>query len=1741
MIRQTSKKHIRKSKFIAILFVLIFLVAAEARAAITVTRTSGLNFYTDTSTTAPGVPKCSYVSFTIDSSTTITDAWATIGGFTGGYLSPGGGDDGIFHIGLFTAGQTNAAFFYLCSSYTTLNSSPSQTYDVKVYNGNPSAGGSQVSSTTLSTTINNNVIQANPNQVNVIISGPNPATLGGIVTMTVDGDTGTTGCVNPPSACAGSSAGPLAFTPATFASWRADAYEMVGSNVTLSGGNSGTYNNTLYIDNVPASSTSHYIATYYFRAIGTTGVSTSLSPVSYLASGSQIKHTSLTNGAYSSGSLPPISSAQASVLLTKTVSHATLPTQGGRVTYTVNATNSGLDNTTLDSFIDVLPAGASYVNGSTTFNGAAFADPGIVGTTLTWSSLFTVPAGTTRSLVFQVDLSATPGTYTNSATARIGLIIIDSTLQVTDNVPATATTLVLRAPTIAKLFTPNSLAVNGIATMTLTIANLNGSQALTGIAVSDTLPSSPAGLVFAVPSGAVTTCPGATLTVTGTTIGITGGTLAAGQSCTIIANVTSASANTSYTNSTGTVSSANGGTGGTASATVTFTTRPTVTKSFSVPTIPQNGTATMTIAITNNSTVALTGLTLDDLFPAGLVTANPPALAPAAPCGGTLSSWNGVAAGVLSATGGDPGIRLAGGGIAAAGGICTFTVNVSASTAGVYDNTTGGATANETSPAGPVSNTATLTVLAPPTAAKAFSPSTIGKGQISTLTLTLTNANATAITGATFTDTYPAGVTTAAIPNASMTCPGGSVSSTAGSVSLSGATIPANSSCTVTIDVTSNVVNNPGYVNTFGVGAVTTGNAGSNSASASATLIVNATPTITKSFSFNSLTGVSTMNITITNNHTAGISGLSFTDLFPGGMWTDNPPVLSPATPCGAGSTLQSWDGSTAGPLSGTGGDSGIRLTAGQITTAGGSCTFSINLSVTSLGVYANQTSGVSLTAPFSGTGSPSNSAAWIAPAISKTFTPNTVGPGDISRMELRITNPSLTIPLTGLALGDSYPTTATLPNGNPLAAAMTNSATPNATSTCGGTVTSAANGTGTTLTGASLGARGVCTISVDVHAVNTTPATYYNTTARVSSVQGIGSTGSDALYVVTKPTVNKSFLTNPATLSGGTSSSVMRITIKNNAGINITAVSLTDSFPSTPSQMRWVNTVANSCGGALTDAAGAALVSNNSTGIKLTGGAITAAAVTCTIDVTVSVSATGNYDNVTSGVTSSANPSPGPNSNTATLTAYLSAPAVTKTFANGIFQTGGTNRLTITLTNPNTAAITGLTFTDTYPANLFNAAAPNLTSTCGGTATAAPGSGTLSLTGGTIPASGSCSLSVDVTTTLPGSYTNMLTAGTIISTNANTAPAVDVSANSVAYVPPTVSKNFAPSKIPVGGTSNMTITVTNPAANLGNLTGVIINDIYTGTLLNNAGGSVVCAGGSATLTGGAAAGGSVGFNAGSIAPGGSCTITQSVTATATVNNSTTAPTASGPVVLTGAPAGPISLMAFSSPTIAKSFVAATIDVYEPSAMTFTLTNPNATNLTNVNFTDTLTGFYVRSTTIGGTCTGVTSAPALVVGATALNLTVPTLSAGSCTITISVTASLPGSYNNTTSGLTATETGAVVGLVSNTANLVVKRLPLQVTKVSNVSSVNPGGIINYTIGYTNPNANAFFTNVVISDPLPAYTTFVSASCDTPLPATITGCVIAAPAVGSAGTVTWTLGGNLDAGASGIVRLSVQVD
>ncbi|CAB4873949.1 unannotated protein [freshwater metagenome] len=87
----------------------------------------------------------------------------------------------------------------------------------------------------------------------------------------------------------------------------------------------------------------------------------------------------------------------------------------GTTGYTITVSNPNTAAVVLDSITDVLPTGFSYYEGTTT--GATTADPTENGNTLTWERPILLPAGGTASIAFDVAVSSTPGTYTDTATA----------------------------------------------------------------------------------------------------------------------------------------------------------------------------------------------------------------------------------------------------------------------------------------------------------------------------------------------------------------------------------------------------------------------------------------------------------------------------------------------------------------------------------------------------------------------------------------------------------------------------------------------------------------------------------------------------------------------------------------------------------------------------------------------------------------------------------------------------------------------------------------------------------------------------------------------------------------------------------------------------------------------------------------------------------------------------------------------------------------------------------------------------------------------------------------------------------------------------------------------------------------------------------------------------------------------------------------------------------------------------
>jgi hypothetical protein len=249
--------------------------------------------------------------------------------------------------------------------------------------------------------------------------------------------------------------------------------------------------------------------------------------------------------------------------------------------------------------------------------------------------------------------------------------------------------------TINKSFGAPSITENGTTSLSFTITNPNPTSSQTGIGFSDTLP---AGLLVATPNGLTGSCGGGTITATAgsNAVSLSGATLGASGSCTFSVNVRGTAAGVKN-NTTGNVTSNEGGIGGTASASITVVVAPpTISKAFGKAKIALNSSTSLGFTITNpNATTTLNGIGFSDTLPAGLIVSTPNGLTGS--CGG----------GTITATQGTNSISLTGASLAA-GASCTFSVNVTGTSVGVQNNTTGNVSSTEGGAGGTASASVTV-------------------------------------------------------------------------------------------------------------------------------------------------------------------------------------------------------------------------------------------------------------------------------------------------------------------------------------------------------------------------------------------------------------------------------------------------------------------------------------------------------------------------------------------------------------------------------------------------------------------------------------------------------------------------------------------------------------------------------------------------------------------------------------------------------------------------------------------------------------------------------------------------------------------------------------------------------------------------------------------------------------------------------------------------------------------------
>ena len=184
----------------------------------------------------------------------------------------------------------------------------------------------------------------------------------------------------------------------------------------------------------------------------------------------------------------------------------------------------------------------------------------------------------------------------------------------------------LTAPTVTKSFAASSIAAGATTTLTISFSNSNTANPdgiVTGLGFTDTFPY---GMVIAATPGMTNSCGGTVSAVAGSNVlSLSGGTIPrrannTNGTCAVTVSVTSSLAG-AYTNTTGTVTSANAGTFGPATASLNVLQPATMEKYFTPSAIALTGTSTMTIKVTAplSNPVNLTGVAFTDTYTAQTV------------------------------------------------------------------------------------------------------------------------------------------------------------------------------------------------------------------------------------------------------------------------------------------------------------------------------------------------------------------------------------------------------------------------------------------------------------------------------------------------------------------------------------------------------------------------------------------------------------------------------------------------------------------------------------------------------------------------------------------------------------------------------------------------------------------------------------------------------------------------------------------------------------------------------------------------------------------------------------------------------------------------------------------------------------------------------------------------------------------------------------------------------------------
>ncbi len=1216
------------------------------------------------------------------------------------------------------------------------------------------------------------------------------------------------------------------------------------------------------------------------------------------------------------------------------------------------------------------------------------------GSSLTGTSTLTLIGGQlpARSqcsfeVTLQVPAGAAPGIYPNASSsieADFGAGPVLGNIAIDD-------LFVFAAPRLTKTFIENPAPSGGATTIEFTIENTSTDSSATDLAFTDVLSNFlPVPLPVTLPApgfcGPSSTMIAASLSNTDSGLLVDGGELAPGASCTFEVGIDlpiglPPSIVVNRTSSISGIVGVDAVTGRPAEAQLQILGAPQLTKTFIDDPVQPGDTVSLefTLSYSEGATAAATGITFTDDLGATL-----PGLA------ATGLPANDIC-GAGSQLSGTTNLTLTGASLLP-GDSCSFqaTLQVPAAAApGPYPNTT---SAPEATVLGE-----TVTGLAATDAldiaslsfGKQFTNDPVLPGGTVTLSYTIGNDSATeAASDISFSDNISDALSGLVGTGLPLTDPCGAGSqliglSGNGFLLLSGGSLAPGDICTFSVElqVPAGAASNSYNSTTSNLSATVAGDALSLPPANDVLVVDNLRLQLVKEFTDDPAGPGDTVTLEFTLDNLdadSTITGITFTDDLDAALAGLAAVGLPAPDVCGTGSQLS--------------GTSVLTLT-GATLPPGGQCVFGITLqlpaSLPSAGSVTNVTSEVSGTlGGLPVRGDPAGTELQLQNLqFTKAFSGPSVAGGTVD-LEYTITNPDPVNAAGGLAFSDVLG--SVIPGL--VAVGLPQADVCGAGSALGGTSL-------ITLTGASLAPGASCSFDFVLQVpAGAPPGDFPSISSELTSGGlAVAPPAAATLTIEPPPLFTKAFAASPIPAGAITT---LTFSIDNGASI-LAATDLAFSDP-LPAGLVIADppNPGSTCDGAITAAPGSGTIGFSAGNVG--------AGATCSVSVDIRALTDGTLTNTTSPLTSSSGES-------APATAVITVqpapvPLFAKVFATNPIPAGGVTTLSFAIDNSaSQLATSGLAFSDPLPAGLVIADPAGATSTCGGALVAAPGTGLIDFSGGTVAAGASCSLTVQVLGISEGSFTN--TTSALVSSAGTTAPAqADITVDPAPV--PLFSKAFAPDDLPLGNVSRLTLTIDNSGALL-DATGLAFTDpLPTSMVLadpvsatNDCGGTLTAAPGGASIE----------LSGGAVDASATCRIQVDVVTSAAgaLVNTTSALTSS---LGTSDPAT-ATLTARRAPGFSKAFSPNPVAIGAISRLTFTIDNSAETvPADGLTFDDPLPAGLVIATPANAVtdCTsGTLAAPD---GGSQISFAGGSVAAGSaCTVRIDISAQEPGNWLNITS------------------------------------------------------------------------------------------------------------------------------